>query len=126
MHLDHPELDWLGDIGQHPFEMVEHGHKLTHPVTGQICRSAYSWGYERATQTAIYRNTWEILDVDDAVIARHDETPRRLHCVFPNEMEHAAQRAGFTIEAVYGDFLRSDFQHDSESMIWVLRNRVGA
>ena len=122
VHLDRPAEDWLGDIGQHPFETIDYGEKLVHPVTGQICRSAYSWGYERATQTAIYRNTWEILDANDVVIERHDEPPRRLQCVFRNEMEHAARRAGFVVEALYGDFHRSPLQDDSESMIWVLRN----
>jgi hypothetical protein len=37
-------------------------------------------------------------------------------------MEHAAKRAGFTVEAVYGDFSRGDLTDASSEMIWVLRN----
>jgi ubiquinone/menaquinone biosynthesis C-methylase UbiE len=122
VHLDHQDIDWLGDIYAHPFQTVEHDRKLTHPATGQICRMAYSWAYERATQTAILQTSWEILDAGDTVIDRHDNAPLRLHSIFRNEMAHAAGRAGFTVEAVYGDFARGDLTEDSAEMIWVLRN----
>lgn len=121
VHLDHQQLDWLGDIGNNPFQKVEHGGKLTHPVTGQICRMEYAWAYERATQTALLRQSWDILGADDAVIDRHDNDPLRLHCVFRQEMEHLAQRSGFQVEAVYGDFYRNDLGDDHEEMIWILK-----
>jgi ubiquinone/menaquinone biosynthesis C-methylase UbiE len=123
VHLDHQDLDWLGEISKNPFKTVEHRDKLTHPVTGQICRMSYTWAYERATQTAIFQNAWEILNTDDAVIERHESEPVRLHCVFRNEMEHLAGRVGFEIEAVYGDFTLNDLRDDSDEMIWVLKKR---
>lgn len=121
VHLDHQWLPWLGDINLNPFQTVTHGDKLTHPDTGQIYRTAKSWAYERATQTAILKTVWELLDADDAIIARYENEPVRLHCVFRNEMEHLARRVGFRVEAVYGDFARSDLGEDSRDMIWVLR-----
>jgi ubiquinone/menaquinone biosynthesis C-methylase UbiE len=124
VHLDHQNLDWLGEIGKDPFKTVRYGDKLTHPVTGHICRMSYAWAYERATQTAIFRNAWEVLDEDDAVMERYDNEPVRLHCVFRQEMEHLARRAGFEIDAVYGDFLGHDLQDDSEEMIWILKNKL--
>ena len=120
VHLDHQDLDWLGEIGRHPFMEVRNGDKLVHPVTGQIYRRSYSWAYERATQTAICQNAWEVLDAEESVLERYDNDPVRLHCVFRQEMEHLTRRAGFDINAVYGDFSRNDLQDDSEEMIWVL------
>ncbi len=80
-----------------------------------------SWAYERATQTAILKMAWEILDANDAIIARYENEPLRLHCVFRNEMEHLARRVGFRVEAVYGDFARNDLGENSTDMIWVLQ-----
>jgi ubiquinone/menaquinone biosynthesis C-methylase UbiE len=123
VHLDHQDIDWLGEIYKNPFKTVKYGNKLTHPVTGQICRMSYTWAYERATQTAIFLNAWEILDADGVVIDRHQNEPVRLHCVFRNEMEHLARRVGFEVEAVYGDFLRNSLREDSAEMVWVLVNK---
>jgi hypothetical protein len=126
VHLDHQDLDWLGEIDKHPFKTVRYGDKLTHPVTGQIHRMSYAWAYERATQTATFQNAWEVLDANDAVMERYDNEPVRLHCVFRQEMEHLARRAGFEIDAVYGDFSGHDLQDDSEEMIWVLSLAVAS
>jgi hypothetical protein len=38
-------------------------------------------------------------------------------------MEHLLGRAGFEIEAVYGDFFRGVLKDDSSNMVWVARNR---
>lgn len=122
IHLDNPELDWLGEIGENPFDITEYGKKLIHPTTQRTCRRVYTWGYERSTQTAIYRSSWQILDAEDNVIESYESEPMRLHCAFSTEMEHLIYRSGFEIEALYGDFSRNEFHDESESMIWVLRN----
>jgi ubiquinone/menaquinone biosynthesis C-methylase UbiE len=121
VHLDHQYMAWLGDISLNPFQAISHGDKLTHPVSGQTYRMSKSWAYERATQTAILKTAWELLDADDAIIVRYENEPLRLHCVFRNEMEHLARRVGFRVEAVYGDFARNELCDDSTDMIWVLR-----
>ncbi|UCG24413.1 MAG: class I SAM-dependent methyltransferase [Chloroflexota bacterium] len=121
VHIDHQDLGWLGGIGKRPFEIVRYGKRLIHPTTGQICRMSYAWAYERATQTAIFHNAWEILGADDSVIERYENEPVRLHCVFRQEMEHLARHAGFAIDAVYGDFSGHDLQDDSDEMIWALK-----
>jgi hypothetical protein len=46
-----------------------------------------------------------------------------LHCPFPFEVQHLLARAGFEVEAVYGDFYRQEFRDDSPSMIWVVSSR---
>jgi hypothetical protein len=43
--------------------------------------------------------------------------------VFRFEMEHLLARAGFEVEAVYGDFFRHELQDESTEMIWVVRSR---
>jgi ubiquinone/menaquinone biosynthesis C-methylase UbiE len=121
VHLDHQWLVWLGDINLNPFKAVEYGNKLTHPVTRETYRKSGTWAYERATQTAILKSAWEVLDADDAVMARYENEPLRLHCVFRNEMEHLARRVGFRVENVYGDFARNELGEDSRDMIWVLQ-----
>jgi hypothetical protein len=45
----------------------------------------------------------------------------RLHCIFRFEMEHLLARAGFAVDAVYGDFFRRPLGEDSTHMIWVAR-----
>lgn len=122
VHLDHQDPDWLGEIGRQPFKTIRYGDKLAHPDNGRTYRMSYSWAYERATQTAILQKAWEELDAADAVLERHDNEPVRLHCVFRQEMEHLARRAGFEIEAVYGEFAGHDLRDDSEEMIWILKN----
>ena len=38
------------------------------------------------------------------VSERIESAVKRLHCVFRFEMEHLLLRAGFEVEALYGDF----------------------
>ncbi len=49
--------------------------------------------------------------------------PKRdhMHCAFRFEMEHLLARAGFEIEALYGDFLRRPLTTESSEMVWVTR-----
>ena len=45
-----------------------------------------------------------------------------LRYVFRYEMEHLLARAGFEVEALYGDFNRGAFRHGGEQ-VWVVRRR---
>jgi hypothetical protein len=36
-------------------------------------------------------------------------------------VEHLLARAGFALEALYGDFFRAPFADESPSMVWVAR-----
>jgi hypothetical protein len=79
------------------------------------------WSYAQATQIAAAVTEWEQLDPAGDVIARWQRGPIPLHSVTRFEMEHLFGRAGYAVEALYGDFFGSEFQDGSESMIWVLR-----
>ncbi|MCI0850261.1 MAG: class I SAM-dependent methyltransferase, partial [Chloroflexi bacterium] len=48
----------------------------------------------------------------------------RLRYIFRYEMEHLLARAGFEIEALYGDFFGGDFQDSSPEMVWIARRAL--
>jgi ubiquinone/menaquinone biosynthesis C-methylase UbiE len=123
VHLDHPEVSWLGDLTRDKGGVFETTEQFLHPKTGRQVRTLQAWSYEPATQTAISEKVWEELGEDGPVVARLDRGPIRLHCVFRFEMEHLLARAGFVVEAVYGDFYRQELGEGSSEMIWVARSQ---
>jgi SAM-dependent methyltransferase len=119
VHLDHPDLRWLGELlGQkdHPFELEG---KFIRAATGGEIQSYRAWSYEPSTQTAIVRARWEEMDPDGHVTDSWQSAPARIHCVFRFEMEHVLARTGFTVDALYGDFSRHPLADNSSDMIWV-------
>lgn len=122
VHVDHQSVDWLGEISGDMGGVFEDEGFFVHPKTGQQIRTMQAWVYEPATQTAISQKVWEALDADGGVVEKWESGPLRFHCIFRYEMEHLLARAGFKIEAVYGDFYRQELQDDSSEMVWVVRN----
>jgi len=55
------------------------------------------------------------------VVDRWQTGSVQLHCVFRFEMEHLLARTSFSLEDVYGDFLRNPLDDTSPNMIWVAR-----
>lgn len=124
VHLDHQDLDWLGEIGGPKSRVFEARQKTrTHPQSGNPIRFLYAWTYERATQTATYLQAMEELGPGGDVLQRWDFEPKVMHCVFRFEMEHLLARVGYEILAVYGDFFKHELDNDSSEMIWVARRR---
>jgi len=123
VHLDQPEIDWLGDLTGDQAGVFETSDPFVHPKTGRPFRTLQAWSYQPATQTAISQKVWEELGPDGEVVDRLDRGEVRLHVVFRFEMEHLLARTGFTVEAVYGDFHRNELRDDSSDMIWVARRR---
>jgi SAM-dependent methyltransferase len=121
IHLDHQDIDWLGNLPAARADDGERERILRHPVTGRSFRRVLAWSYERSTQTAAVVVEWEELDQDGTVIARRTQDPMPLHCVFPFEMDHLLGRVGLKIEALYGDFFRRALHSGSSEMIWVAR-----
>lgn len=121
VHLDHQHLDWLGDLIQGQgtgFELV--GEYRLGPA-GSSVRKWNSWTYEPSTQTASVVTAWEIIGEDGGVRERQETVKKLLHCVFRFEMDHLLARAGFEVEALYGDFFRQELADTSLDMIWVAR-----
>jgi ubiquinone/menaquinone biosynthesis C-methylase UbiE len=123
VHLDPPDIPWLGDLRREKGGMFEAAEQFQHPNTGRQIRTLRAWSYEPSTQTAIVQTVWEEMDTDGQVVNRVERRPIRLHCVFRFEMDHLLARVGFEVEAVYGNFFRQELQDESSDMIWVAKSR---
>jgi len=121
MHLDPPDVPWLGGLCGEKRGVFEATGEFAHPETRRPVRASQAWTYEPATQTATVRTVWDELGPEGEVVRRVERSPVRLHCAFPFEVEHLLARTGFVVEAVYGDFFRRDMRDDSPDMIWVAR-----
>jgi SAM-dependent methyltransferase len=121
VHLDHQDIRWLGELLGDQGGRLEEAGQFRLPDTGQLVRVSRAWTYERSTQTAIVQSVWEELDGAGQVVGRSRNVPVPLHCVFRFEMEHLLARAGYQIDALYGDFFRAPLHDDSTEMIWVVR-----
>jgi ubiquinone/menaquinone biosynthesis C-methylase UbiE len=124
VHLDHMNAEnvrWLGELCAEKRGVFEAAEEFRHPQTGRPTRASRAWSYEPSTQTAVEQTVWEELDAGGQILHRVEREPVRLHVVFRFEMEHLLARAGFEIEAVYGDFFRNALQDDSPGMVWVAK-----
>ena len=121
IHIDHQNLSWLGGLSGEGGGRLEEDGSFLHPGTGRQIRTLQGWAYEPTTQTAIARTVWEEISDEGQVLDNWDSGSIRLHCVFRFEMEHLLARAGFTVEALYGDFSRQPLHDESSEMIWVVR-----
>ena len=86
-------------------------------------REAVGWearAYRTAAQEAETTFVDEELDDEGAVISRVYRN-LKLRYLFRFEMEHLLARAGFEVEALYGDCFRAPFQDTSPEMGWVAR-----
>ena len=121
IHLDHQDVVWLGGLRAPTGGQFEPAGEVEESGTGRLIRRVRAWSFEPATQTAISRTRWEILDADGTKSEALEGPPVRLHCLFRFEMEHLLGRFGMTPEAVYGDFHRGALSDSSSEMIWVVR-----
>ena len=79
-------------------------------------------GYHRARQVNQCEMAYEIAEPDGSTRMVTERFPMRY--LFRHELEHLLARAGFAIEALYGDYDRSPYGDDSPELIAVAR-RVG-
>lgn len=119
IHLDHQDVDWLGELMGDLGGRFESAEEFAHPESGRRVQASRAWWYERSSQTATVQTIWEVHGEDGEVIDRVGSGRIGIHCVFPFEMKHLLARQGFQEVAVYGDFLKNPFQEQSSEMIWV-------
>ncbi|HET7035222.1 MAG TPA: class I SAM-dependent methyltransferase [Thermomicrobiaceae bacterium] len=74
---------------------------------------------DRAAQVRRIRSAYEIVAPDGAVTKHYVEWPYRY--LFRFEAEHLLERAGFTVEALYGGYQHEPFVSDSPLMLFVAR-----
>lgn len=123
IHLDHQDFAWLAEVGGSQAGVFQPGSVVTDPVTGKRYRSFASWSYEPVTQTATANKYYEKLGPGGQVLSRLERGPLQLHCLFRTEMEHLLARAGFTVQALYGDFARQPLHKSSSEMLWVVTEK---
>jgi len=113
----HPRPDWLGAAaGSMRDDLVQHVPERR--VTVSRVESVVSTDLARQVRTI--RSAYEVIDQDGSLIAkRFVEWPYRWTYRF--EAEHLLERAGFKLEAVYGDYQRQPFKADSASMVFLGR-----
>ena len=121
IHLNHDDIDWLGDLVRDPGGKFRVNSEVTDPRTGHIMRKSNAWTFKRSTQTCTALSKWEEIGEDGSVLQTWERGPTALHTVFPFEMEHLLARTGFEHRVVYGDFFKNPFSDSSPSMIWVAR-----
>lgn len=124
LHIDHQDFGWIAGLLKNEKPVYQKSNIIIHPTTNQEFIRSWAWTFEPVTQTATVQVNWEEINDNGDVIQTWEMQPKELHCIFPFEMEHLLRRVGFSIEAVYGDFFKSELTRQSEQMIWVARNKL--
>lgn len=86
---------------------------------GRRCELWVTPEYEVTTQNITIRATVEAYDGERLV--ETSESALYVRMVYRYEMEHLLARAGFDVEALYGDFDERPLTEDCREMIWVAR-----
>jgi ubiquinone/menaquinone biosynthesis C-methylase UbiE len=118
VHLDHQDVDWLGALSGKLAGVFEPAGEFVDTQSGNIVRVSRAWWYERATQTAVSRARYKEIAANGEVVESWESGPDRYHCLFRFEMEHLLARAGFLVEACYGDFYEGELTGASSEMVW--------
>lgn len=121
VHVDHVELDWLGDLYKSGGSPLKDTGEFIHPVTGSRIRARCSWNYKPSEQTAMHQTIWEEVAADGSAASCWETGEVKIHCVFRYEMEHALRRAGFDSLVVLGDFSGGKLADGSSEMIWIAK-----
>ena len=101
-------------------DVPRHVNDVTDPETGTDYVLYQQVAYDTHHQIVSVRMIIEELDQDGAVV-RKLYRDYQLRYSYRWEVYHLLRSSGFDIEALYGDFDYSEFDEDSEEMIWVAR-----
>lgn len=121
IHVNHDDLNWLATLPTTPTQPSEIVSEIPFPAGGHLLRRLQAWSYQNVTQTATSLVVHEEVGDKGVVLNRWQSEPAFLHCLFPTEIQHLASRAGFAVEAIYGDFTRAELKEDSADIILVLQ-----
>jgi len=121
VHLDHQGLEWLAGLPAKAGTRFEPAPEIADPRSGHRFAVRKAWSFEPAAQAATVVSEYQEYGERGEPLAFWRTEPRRLHCVFRFEMEHALHRAGFEAIEVFGDFELQPLQDDSREMVWIAR-----
>ncbi len=94
---------------------------FTHPDTGRLVVAWEHFVYDLTRQVLDGHFIFDEYDASGIVVEKR-YAPLTLRWVYRYEMQHLLERAGFAIEALYGDFERRAFG-DGGEQVWVARKR---
>jgi SAM-dependent methyltransferase len=116
LDLLNPSPEWVGEApGSLRQDLVQHV-----PEWGlTVARTEAVVDVDRAAQVRVIRSAYELVAADGAVTKRFVEWPYRYTYRF--EAEHLLERAGFTVEALYGGYAREPFTSTSSVMLFLAR-----
>ena len=121
--VENPDItsiaDWLGP--KRGTLVRRPSRDFTDPATG---RRALSWDaveYDTAVQQYTRTRVIEQLDNSGAVVERSYGRPMTVRYFHRYEMEHLLARAGFEVEALYGDYEKREYTAASPDFMWVAR-----
>jgi SAM-dependent methyltransferase len=117
LDLLHPAPSWLleppGSLRQ---DVVQHvpGEGIT------IARTETVVSTDLAAQLRVIRSAYELI-ADDGSLARKRLVEWIYHWTHRFEAELLLERAGFSVEAIYGGYRREPFRSDSRMMLFLAR-----
>ncbi len=124
VHLDRPEAGWLASLPLEPAqpESREVGGARVDPATGQEWRLRSAWSWEPSIEVATVHLDWVRVDGAGRALESIARAAMPLKVIGRVEMEHALSRAGFAVEALYGDFFGGPLSNDAGGhSVWVAR-----
>ena len=92
---------------------------FTHPESGRLTVTWESFTYDPARQILDGHFRFDEYDTGGAVVEQH-QVPLTLRWIYRYEMQHLLERAGFAVEALYGDCRRGPFESGGEQ-VWIAR-----
>ncbi len=95
-------------------------HDSLRPAIGRTVKAWETRSYRPATQE-VHSQLIDEQVADDGVVGSKVYRGLRLRYLFRYEMEHLLLRAGYDVEALYGDCFGAEFTDTSPEMIWVAR-----
>ena len=98
----------------------ERRRELRHPTSGNPVRVREDFRYDLERQLVTGGFVFEEVDADTGGVVGVTRTPLTLRYLFRWEMAHLLARAGFRVEALFGDFSGGKFRAGGEQ-VWVAR-----
>ena len=94
----------------------------TDPRSGRTVKAWETRAYDTGRQEVGVNFVDESVDEEGVVVSKVYRG-LKLRYIFRYEMEHLLARAGFEVEALYGDCFGEEFEDSSPEMIWVARRQ---
>ena len=100
----------------------ERRRTFPHPHTGNPVTVQEDFRYDLDRQLVDGAFVFEEVDATSGAVVATTRSPLTLRYVFRYEMEHLLARAGFDVDALFGDFSGGPFRAGGEQ-VWVTRRR---